>query len=141
MEGERTNSAGYQATMTERELQWSIIEAANMSGWWLVYHTLDSRGSQEGFPDIVLVGKPDGPMAGRLYHFELKPEKRKPTKAQDLWIRALQRVASSSPIRDIGAAVIRPRHLTDVIRLIETGTAAGELGLAMGANGSAEEGA
>lgn len=127
--------------MTERELQWSIIEAANLSGWWIVYHTFDSRRSEEGFPDIVLVGKADGPMAGRCYFFELKPEKRKPTKAQTLWIEALQRVASSSPVRDIGAAIIRPRHLTDVIRLIQTGTASGELGLAMGANGRAEEGA
>lgn len=128
---ERTDAAGYQAAMSERELYWSIVEAAIATGFWLVYHTLDSRGSHEGFPDVILVGKPDGPFAGRLYALELKPEKRKATKAQELWIRALQRVARASAIRDIGAAIVRPHHLNDVMRLLTTGSPSGELAVAM----------
>lgn len=61
---------------------------------WLVYHTRDSRGSQEGFPDWVL-WKPV-----RLIFAELKDDKRQPTPAQWLWLEGLQTVADvpGSPV-------------------------------------------
>ena len=40
--------------MTERQFQNWVITLAKRMGW-LVYHTHDSRRSQAGFPDLVLV--------------------------------------------------------------------------------------
>ena len=51
--------------LSEDELQAAIIEMAETLGW-LVYHTRDSRGSAEGFPDLVLVREP------RILFVELK---------------------------------------------------------------------
>ena len=40
--------------MNEAELQRNVLSLAAMTGW-LAYHTYDSRRSQAGFPDLVLV--------------------------------------------------------------------------------------
>ena len=39
---------------SEKEFQARVIAEAELNGW-LVYHTYDSRRSQKGFPDLVLV--------------------------------------------------------------------------------------
>ena len=39
---------------TEDQWQSAVIEYARLMGW-LVYHTHDSRHSEKGFPDLVLV--------------------------------------------------------------------------------------
>lgn len=73
--------------MTEAQLQRLVIELAVRLGF-LVYHTHDSRKSQEGFPDLVLVKAP------RVIFAELKGDsaygKRGPTPAQAMWIAALE---------------------------------------------------
>ena len=43
--------------MTEAQVQAGIVEAARELGW-LCYHTSDSRRSEPGFPDLVLVRAP-----------------------------------------------------------------------------------
>lgn len=68
--------------MTERELQNAVLELAGYLGW-KCYHTFDSRRSQAGFPDLVLV-KP-----GRLIFAELKSARGKLTNAQADWGAAL----------------------------------------------------
>jgi len=60
--------------MTEAQLQAAVIELAGVLGWW-VYHTKDSRRSQPGFPDLVLI-------RDRIIYRELKNSKRKVTREQ-----------------------------------------------------------
>lgn len=74
--------------MLEDELQNLIISPspkcpglARQLGY-LCYHTHDSRRSEAGFPDLVLVGR-------RLIFSELKREGKDPTPAQQDWLNRL----------------------------------------------------
>lgn len=60
-----------------------VIEWAELRGW-LVYHTRDSRGSDKGFPDLVLVrGK-------RVLFVELKRSMKQRLRAeQQVWFDRL----------------------------------------------------
>jgi len=71
----------------ETQLQNKILKLARMTGW-LSYHTWDSRKSQPGFPDLVLVRRE------RLVFAELKSEKGKLTPAQVEWNEALKATAA-----------------------------------------------
>ena len=71
-------------TMREKQLQDAIVAAAQRLGW-LVYHTHDSRRSQPGFPDLVLVH----PGRGRILYRELKTMTGKVTTDQQKWLDAL----------------------------------------------------
>jgi hypothetical protein len=66
--------------MTEAELQQSIIDAAAKLGY-RHYHTHDSRRSDYGWPDLVLVheGK------RRVLFIEVKSEKGYCTTEQEAW--------------------------------------------------------
>lgn len=69
--------------MTERQFQSQVVKLAKACGW-LVYHTYDSRRSEPGFPDLVLVkGK-------RLIFAELKTDKGILSEAQERWLAALR---------------------------------------------------
>ena len=72
--------------VTERDFQQVVIEAARLAGW-LVYHTHDSRRSEPGFPDLVLV-------RDRVVYAEIKTEKAKPTAEQLHWLEALTAAGS-----------------------------------------------
>lgn len=72
--------------MTEKELMALVIEAARWSNFW-VYHTHDSRRSQAGFPDLVLVHRD----SGRLLFCELKSAKGALTPEQEDWLTYLGR--------------------------------------------------
>ena len=65
--------------MSERKFQSEIIAHARKLGW-LVYHTYDSRGSEPGFPDLVLVH----PKFGTLFR-ELKTDYAQLTEEQSHW--------------------------------------------------------
>jgi hypothetical protein len=85
------------ASMTdEAAFQVRIIELATVHGW-RVYHTHDSRRSEPGFPDLVLV------RGSRLLFVELKVGKRQLTDEQRDWLRALGRVT------EVGAFTLRGR--------------------------------
>ena len=43
--------------LSEKKYQAMVLKTARELGW-LVYHTYDSRRSQEGFPDLVMVKPP-----------------------------------------------------------------------------------
>lgn len=92
--------------MTEAALLEAIRRAASLQGW-LVYHTHDSRRSEPGFPDIVLVQPAEmqtvqtygGPVQivgipGRVLFRELKTQKGKVTPEQARWLDALQRAGA-----------------------------------------------
>ena len=71
--------------MTERQLQDAVLKLARLRGF-LCYHTHDSRRSQPGFPDLVMV------RGGLALAVELKVRGRKPTDAQLEWLHALNEV-------------------------------------------------
>ena len=62
----KRKKSGVQA-MSEAELQALIVDAARKLGYW-VYHTHDSRNSESGMPDLLVMGY------GRAFFWELKTE-------------------------------------------------------------------
>lgn len=71
--------------VTERDFQGEVLRAAQLLKW-RCYHTLDSRGSAAGFPDLVMVRGP------RLVMAELKRQKGTVSDAQQAWLDDLARV-------------------------------------------------
>lgn len=70
--------------MSEKNLQSAVEKLARFSGW-LVYHTHDSRRSQPGFPDLVMVsGK-----RGMVLYRELKSATGKLRPEQVTWLDEL----------------------------------------------------
>jgi hypothetical protein len=69
----------------EKRFQARVLQAAKEHGW-LCYHTHDSRRSQPGFPDLVLV------RPGALLFAELKSATGKLTQEQVQWLSLLQSV-------------------------------------------------
>jgi VRR-NUC domain len=68
--------------MSEPAFQRQVLQLAHLCGW-LTYHTLDSRGSEPGFPDLVLVRPP------RLLFAELKTQTGRVSQAQRRWLHLL----------------------------------------------------
>ena len=68
--------------LSERDFQRQVVELATLTGW-RVYHTYDSRLSNPGFPDVVLVRAP------RVIFAELKRERGRVTVAQGEWAGTL----------------------------------------------------
>lgn len=67
---------------TEERFQATLIKTARALGWE-AYHTHNSQGSVEGFPDLVLVKGP------RLIFAELKGKGGKYSAAQNRWLQLL----------------------------------------------------
>ncbi|WP_163275352.1 VRR-NUC domain-containing protein [Cellulomonas iranensis] len=94
--------------MTEAVLQSRVLDLARALGW-LAYHTHDSRRSQPGFPDLVLVhvapaSSSAPPAVGRVLFRELKTERGVLRPAQRTWLDTLMRAGAD-------AAVWRPSDL------------------------------
>lgn len=70
MNREPTTIARSMPPMTERNLQSAVLKLAGFHGYEVRYHTKDSRGSQAGFPDLVLASA----KRGRLMFRELKTD-------------------------------------------------------------------
>lgn len=78
------------AAMTdEAAFQVRVVELATRHGW-RAYHTHDSRRSEPGFPDLVLVRPP------RVLIVELKVGRRQLTRDQAEWMRLLERCTEVS---------------------------------------------
>lgn len=94
--------------VSESALLSYVLEVAALRSW-LAYHTRDSRGSNPGFPDLVLVRRP------RLIFAELKSAGRYPTPAQRDWLLELEHVAESRPLE---VYVWRPADLDEIRRVL-----------------------
>lgn len=99
--------------MTEAQLQQAVCDFLNLTKM-RYYHTFDSRRSQPGFPDLVIVGR------GGILYRELKTETGKVSAAQQAWLDALKAVGAD-------ARVWRPEDLNsgtiwrEIRRLISPG--------------------
>ena len=83
------------APVSEKQFQAQVLQLAKLSGW-LTYHTHDSRRSQAGFPDLVLVRPP------AILFAELKSETGRVRPEQAAWLEAL------GGCRTVGARLWRP---------------------------------
>jgi hypothetical protein len=72
--------------MSEKEFD-AAVHALALSAGWLSYHTLDSRGSEKGFPDRVFLRQ------HRMIVAELKTNTGKLTSPQKKWLNAFRRIA------------------------------------------------
>lgn len=81
-----TSFTGLRRSVTEAQLQDAVTALAKMRGW-MAYHTYDSRRSEPGFPDLVLVHED----TGILVFVELKSAKGKMTPAQKRWRAAIEK--------------------------------------------------
>lgn len=88
------------ADMLEKDWQRQVRDLAETLGYRRAYHTFDSRRSDTGFPDLVLVS----PRRHRIVYLELKREKTQPTARQREWIRDLHTAGAE-------VYLARPRHL------------------------------
>src|SRR5258706_10722087 len=104
--------------MTEREWQAQVVQLARTLGWDHIYHTHDSRSSEPGFPDLVLVRE-------RVVYLELKTDTGKLSAAQEGWIAALVRARAE-------VYVCRPMDLPRLAKILArtfAATACPECGL------------
>ncbi|WP_313813002.1 VRR-NUC domain-containing protein [Glutamicibacter sp.] len=71
---------------SESDFQTHVLHLAKTYGYTLTYHTADSRRSNPGFPDLVLVhGK-----TGKLLFIELKTQVGRVSVHQESWINGLR---------------------------------------------------
>ena len=68
---------------SEKEFQSAVIALAKQSGW-IVHHHFDSRRSEPGWPDLVLIRD------GRLLIRELKTEIGEESPEQIAWLAAIR---------------------------------------------------
>ena len=89
--------------MSEAEFQAEVVKIARLMNWFC-YHTWDSRRSEAGFPDLVLVHR----AREETLFCELKTDTGKVTPAQRKWLEAL---------RDAGqqGCVWRPRMMDEIV--------------------------
>ena len=90
--------------MSEKDFQKKVIELAKKLGY-LVYHTYDSRGSEKGFPDLVLVSR-------HVIFAELKTNTGRLTDAQQDWMNKLTCASG------VYAVVWRSKDWDDIVKIL-----------------------
>jgi hypothetical protein len=88
----------------EGDFQDKVRQLAELKGW-LVYHTHDSRRSDEGFPDLVM-------SRDRVVFAELKSEKGKLSEKQLEWVAGLRDLAGAE------VYVFRPSDWDRVVEVL-----------------------
>lgn len=98
--------------MPEKELQQLVIDCAQTHGW-MAHHHYDSRRSEPGWPDLVLVE----PVQRIVIFAELKSQKGRVRPEQREWLNALERTfrkATTPRTRDrLMVAIWRPSDWLD----------------------------
>lgn len=109
VEGAQVRAPAPRQTFADEAAFQAWLNGLARSLGWLVYHTRDSRRSEPGFLDTVLLR--ETPDAARLLVAELKMEGNKPTPAQRQWLRLFERA---------GAEVYTwwPEHMPDIIKVL-----------------------
>jgi hypothetical protein len=79
------NPTAFIPKLSEAQFQQQVIDLAKLHGYTLIYHTHDSRRSQPGFPDLVLVSE----QRGRALFRELKTDTGRVSPAQFSWISGM----------------------------------------------------
>ena len=98
-------------SISERDFQQTVKSVAQAYGW-RPYHTLHSKGSDKGFPDLVMLKEqPNGTC--RLLVWELKAEQGKVTEAQAEWLRLFALVPG------VQAAIMRPSQLEELTAILK----------------------
>lgn len=102
---------GRAPAMSEAQLLAAVRKLAGLTGW-MTYHTHTSKGSEPGWPDLVLLSV----RQARLLVVELKREGEQPTPAQELWLGALASIGVETGVWRPGdlpeiATVLRGRRL------------------------------
>lgn len=92
--------------VTESAFQSWVRDTARACGW-LAYHTNDSRRSDKGFPDLVLV------KGSVLLAAELKTDRGKLSDEQVVWLRRLNAVPG------VVAFVWRPRDRSMILDILK----------------------
>jgi len=98
--------------VTEAEFQQQIIDTARLLGW-RCYHTFDSRRSEAGFPDLVLV-------RDRVVHLEVKSETGRLSPEQADWIAAINAAGGT-------ALVVRPSMWEEIVASLKRRVQSGEV--------------
>lgn len=96
---------------SEKVFQAAVERLARRSGW-AVYHTFDSRRSEAGFPDLVLV------RAGVLLFVELKRDSGRVSLAQAHWHALL------GEVEGVGVRLWRPADWPAIVAELTAGGAA-----------------
>jgi VRR-NUC domain len=96
------------ARISEAQFQAQVVKLAELYSWrW--YHTLRSKGSAAGFPDLVLVRarhpKP------RVIFAEIKADRTPVTDDQRAWIDELRAC-------DVEVYIWRPKHFERIEKLL-----------------------
>ncbi len=101
-------AARLKALRAMSEAQWmsKVREIAKLYGW-MPYHTLYSKGSDHGWPDLAL----GHPGQRRTVFAELKKETGKVTPAQQMWLEHLDSCGFE-------VAVWRPRDEDEVLAVL-----------------------
>ena len=102
--------------MREKALQQAIVTLAKLNRW-CVYHTFDSRKSEAGFPDLVLVH----PERGQCLFVELKSETGKITPSQGKWLEALLEVKGRPSVYLWRPADWKSGLIEDILRFRRVG--------------------
>ncbi len=89
--------------LTEKGFMATVVQYAKLCGW-MCYHTWNSKHSEPGFPDLVLVRD------GEIVFVELKLEKGKVSVAQEKWLSELQKCSSDN----VSVIVFRPSDWEEV---------------------------
>lgn len=98
--------------IAEAPFQALVVDVARWLGW-TCYHTRDSRGSDPGWPDLVLA-RPVGTRGCRLLYRELKRERGRLTTEQARWGELLLRAGCDW-------AVWRPNQWSEILDVLTTG--------------------
>lgn len=109
---EPTRAAPARPTMTETQLLAAVRKLARLTRW-RTYHTHDSRRSDPGFPDLVLLAAD----RKRVIYAELKTDTGRLTTEQEAWLRDLTTAGCETAIwrpADLPeiATVLRGRRIT-----------------------------